>query len=137
MNGRKEAVKMDSYVYPAVFKKDDSDGSYTVFFPDIPACMTQGYSLPEAINMAEDVLRVMIELALEKKEELPAASSPKSIHVDGDEFVSMICVQTRDPRAVKKMVSIPKWMDDRASKEGLSLSRVLQNSLERQFNAEA
>ena len=46
-----------------------------------------------------------------------------------NEIVKLICVEVKDARAVKRTVSIPKWMDDKVVQSGLSLSRVLQDAL--------
>ncbi len=43
------------FVYPGVFHKN-ADGSYTVTFPDLPGCITEGKSLKGAINMARKAL---------------------------------------------------------------------------------
>jgi hypothetical protein len=40
-----------------------------------------------------------------------------------------IILNPEDMTAAKRTVSIPKWMDDKAVKTGLSLSRVLQDAL--------
>ena len=51
-----------------------------------------------------------------------------------DEFVTLIRADIRDKRAVKRTVSIPKWMDDQVTESGLSLSRVLQDALKKRLN---
>jgi len=56
-------------------------------------------------------------------------SSFQSIKTGDGEFVNLILAMLRDSRAVKRTVSIPKWMDEKAIKSGLSLSRILQNAL--------
>jgi len=43
--------------------------------------------------------------------------------------VNFIRADIKDGRAIKRTVSIPKWMDDKAVQSGLSLSRVLQDAL--------
>jgi hypothetical protein len=43
--------------------------------------------------------------------------------------VNLIRAEIKDGRAVKRTVSIPKWMDDKAVQSSLSLSRVLQEAL--------
>ena len=49
------------YVYPAIFYKDKKMAdTYTVVFPDVEGAVTCGYSLYEAIYMAEDVLAGML-----------------------------------------------------------------------------
>jgi hypothetical protein len=45
------------------------------------------------------------------------------------EFASLVRADARDGRAVRRTVSIPKWMDEKVSEAGLSLSRVLQDAL--------
>ena len=94
---------MENHVYPAVFHPNADDGSYTVLFPDLPGCITEGKDLENALYMAQSALTLWLEYALEHK--------------------------VRDGRAVKRTVSLPQWMDQRASELGLSLSRVLQDAL--------
>lgn len=49
------------YVYPAIFYKDkELPDAYSVIFPDVPGAATCGYSLYEAIYMAEDALAGML-----------------------------------------------------------------------------
>ena len=57
------------YVYPAIFTIEKA-GGYSVAFPDIPGCYTQGEDLAEAIAMAEDVLSLM--MSQRELESLPA-----------------------------------------------------------------
>jgi hypothetical protein len=45
------------------------------------------------------------------------------------ELVNLIRAELKDSRAVKRTVSIPKWMDDKVAQSGLSLSKVLQEAL--------
>ncbi len=120
---------MTEYVFPAVFHSND-DGSYTVTFPDLPGCISEGKSLGNAISMAEAALKQWIEYLSEKNEQIPAPRSIDRISVESREFPSYIRVETRDKRAVRRTVSLPRWMDAGAIREGLSLSRVLQDALE-------
>jgi predicted RNase H-like HicB family nuclease len=116
------------YVYPAVFH-DNGDGSYTVIFTDLPGCMTQGDSLSKAIRMAEKALAQWMEYLSDKKMTIPKASAIGSVSADAGEFVNLIRVDVKDSKAVRRTVSIPKWMDAGAAKSGLSLSRILQDAL--------
>ena len=125
---------MASYIYPAVFKRCD-DSSFFVRFPDIPNGMTQGFSLDEALYMAGDVLRICAEEALERGEQLSPPSDIAGIKLEEDEFASYIRAETRSTKAVKKTVSIPKWMADKAEERHISLSRTLQAALEEKLNA--
>ena len=47
------------YIYPAVFHLNRDDGSYTITFPDLPGCISEGKSLGNAITMAASALKCM------------------------------------------------------------------------------
>ena len=124
---------MAEYVYPAIFHPND-DGSYTITYPDLPGCISEGKSLGNAIYMAQAALTQWIEYLTDKKQSIPSASDLKSIDLSPEEFVSLIRADVKDGRAVKRTVSIPKWMDDKVTETGLSLSRVLQDALKERLN---
>lgn len=119
---------MASYVYPAVFKLC-GDKAYFVHFPDLPTAATEGYSLDEAVYMAEDVLRIVAEDYFDRGERLPEPSDIKGIRTDADEFVSLIRAEVRSTKTIKKTVSLPQWMVEKAEEKHISLSRTLQNAL--------
>lgn len=125
---------MTEYVYPAIFHLND-DSSYTITFPDLPGCISEGKSLGNAMYMAQSALTQWIEYMSDKKLTISAASSLGSIKTTNGEFVNLIRADVKDGRAVKRTVSIPKWMDDKVSEYGLSLSRVLQDALKERLSA--
>ena len=116
------------YIYPAIFLEND-DGSYTVTFPDLPGCISEGRSLASAMDMAQSALSQWIEFLQSEKKAVPKALGIADVAAGENEFVSLIRVNIRDDRAVKRTISLPKWMDDKVSEEGWSLSRVLQDAL--------
>ena len=119
---------MAEYVYPAVFHPND-DGSFTIVYPDLTGCITEGKSLENAIYMAQVALAQWLQYTADHREAIPAASHLGDIKTEQGEFVNLIRAEVKDSRAVKRTVSIPKWMDDKVSESGLSLSRVLQDAL--------
>ena len=119
---------MSEYVYPALFHPND-DGTFTVTYPDLPGCISEGKSLGNAMYMAQAALSQWIEYLADKRQDIPAPSAMAAVETEGGEFVSLIRADVKDGRAVKRTVSIPKWMDDGAVRSGLSLSRVLQDAL--------
>lgn len=125
---------MTTYIYPAVFHPND-DGSYTVTFPDLPGCITEGKSLDNALYMAQDALCAWMEYATESGMDISPASRPQNIPLEAPEFTSLIRAELKDSRAVRRTVSLPKWMDDKVSETGLSLSKVLQDALKDRLNA--
>ena len=116
------------YVYPAIFHKN-KDGSYTVTYPDLSGCISEGKTLGNALSMAQSALKQWIGYLLDKELEIPTASAFEDIKTSKNELVNFICIEVKDTKAVKRTVSIPKWMDDKVAQSGLSLSRVLQDAL--------
>ena len=124
---------MAEYVYPAIFHANE-DNTFTITYPDLPGCITEGKSLANAMYMAQSALTQWLEYLIDKKQSIPSASDLKSIKITSDEFVNFIRVDMKDNRAVKRTVSIPKWLDDKAIEAGLSLSRILQDALKDRLN---
>ena len=124
---------MNEYVYPGIFTKN-SDGSYTVTFPDLEGCISEGKTLKDALKMAQSALTQWIEYLNDNKMDIPKASDQTDITVASNEFINLVYADLRDNKAVKRTLSIPKWMDDKASVAGLSLSKVLQEALRSKFD---
>ena len=125
---------MKEYVYPAVFHPN-ADGSYTILYPDLPGCISEGKSMGNALYMAQAALTQWIGYLTDKEQPIPAASNARDVETEAGEFVNLIRADVKDNRAVRRTVSIPKWMDDKVSETGLSLSRVLQDALKERLSA--
>lgn len=83
---------MDSnkaFVYPGVFHKN-SDGSYTVTFPDLPGCISEGKSLKGAINMARKALGQWRAHLIENKEVIPKPSFFGIVKAGKDDTVILV-----------------------------------------------
>ncbi|MCK5758317.1 MAG: type II toxin-antitoxin system HicB family antitoxin [Clostridiales bacterium] len=125
---------MDRYIYPAVFEKGEING-YTVSFPDLPGCITEGDNVSEANHMAREALELYIYDMEEEKELIPVPSEPFDIKLPKNAFVSVIEVWmpvVRDEmrnKAVKKTLTIPKWLNDVANENNVNFSQVLQAAL--------
>lgn len=116
------------YIYPAIFEQNN-DGSYTITFPDLPGCISEGKSLANAIDMAQSALTQWIEYLLEEKENIPDPSQANKINILDNQFVNFVRADIRDNRAVRRTVSIPSWLDTKANDAGISLSKILQDAL--------
>lgn len=127
---------MNTFVYPALFHFNQNDGSYTITYPDLPGCVSEGKSLENALYMAQDALRQWLECAIGVGQEIPAASRVEEIAHEQGEFANLIRAELKDDRAVRRTVSIPKWMYDAATDANLSLSRVLQDALRERLGAQ-
>lgn len=119
-------------IYPAIFHKEES---YWVEFPDLDGCVTDGDSLEEAMENAQESMGLYLAALLEEGQSLPDASDIREIK--SEDVVSYVSVDVnkyrRSTRAVKKTLSIPEWLAIEAEKKNLSLSKVLQDGLKAQL----
>lgn len=123
-------------VYPACFYKE-KDGSYSVDVPDLLGCCTQGENIEEAISMAEDAALGWLLTATEDGEEIPVASNIKDIKLENNNgFVSLLLLDLGaysqkygSRKSVKKTLTIPMWLNEKAEKLGINFSRTLQDAL--------
>ena len=83
--------------------------------------------------MAEDVLAFTL-YSLEKRHlEIPKPSELQN--VDEDSFVNLIACDTleyqkmNNNKAVKKTLSIPEWLNEKAVEANINFSQVLQEAL--------
>jgi predicted RNase H-like HicB family nuclease len=124
------------YVYPAIFVLND-DGTYTVTFPDLPGCITEGQSLTDAIDMAEDAAATWLWVAENEKSNIPIASPiPEVTRPDIASYVKINTSafrQQMDSRAVKKTLTIPAWLNTQAKQARINFSGVLQDALKEQL----
>lgn len=123
-------------VYPACFYEEE-DGGYSVDIPDLLGCCTQGSTLEEALEMAQDAALGWILTAIEDNEEIPAPSDIKDIELENENGFKNLLLLDIDKytekygtkKAVKKTLSIPEWLNVRAEKLGVNFSKVLQEAL--------
>lgn len=122
-------------VYPACFYEEEN--GYSVEVPDLLGCCTQGDSIQEAIEMAEDAALGWILTAIEAEEEIPNPSKIDEIKIEkGKGFVSLLLLdieqytqQYGNRKSVKKTLTIPMWLNKRAEKIGINFSQTLQEAL--------
>lgn len=125
---------MNKYIYPASFESCE-EGGYTVTFPDLPGCITEGDTLEEALQMAKESLELFLYNIEDDKEEFPSPSKPEVIETEKGSFITLIEANMpliRDKmlnKAVKKTLTIPKWLNDKAEKEHINFSQELQSAL--------
>ena len=71
--------------YPATFQLNPKNHSYTIAFKDIPEALTQGYSLEEAKEMAQDALITAMDFYFDDNRPVPLPSLPN----DNDHLISL------------------------------------------------
>ncbi len=122
--------------YSGVFEPSGS-GSYSVYFPDLPGCVSYGDTLDEARENAQDALGLHLYGMERDGDEIPVpAESPK---VDPETASGyLICPVTvfpslvrdeLDNRRVKTNVTIPAWVRELAQERGYNCSKLLEEAI--------
>lgn len=117
------------FVYPAVFHKEED--SYWVEFPDLPGCHSYGSSVAETMECAQEALAGYILTLLEQERPIAVPSDIGTLSAE-DGFTSLVSCnidQYKETKAVKKTLTIPSWLNERAMARGVNFSQVLQEAL--------
>ncbi|MDR0991488.1 MAG: type II toxin-antitoxin system HicB family antitoxin [Ruminococcus sp.] len=129
------------YVYPAVFhyNANAKNWKYVVEFPDLEACMTEENTFPDAITMAEDAASIW--LCNQEDNGLPIPEPSKNLKTESpDDLISYIKVDTDLYRRqtsnvfVKKTLTLPRWLNEKALQAGVNFSQTLQEALKSKLN---
>lgn len=132
-------------MYPACFFHEND--CYSVVFPDLNWLATQGETFEEAMEMAIDCLAGYLYSGQRDGDAIPKPSKlsdidpeavAKELDPEGpvcEAFVNIVSVDVADyarrhfERSVKKTLSIPIWLNDRAVRAGINFSQLLQDAL--------
>ena len=133
---------MSKIYYPAVFHVAEDVGGYWIEFPDLPGCFSQGKDDTEALEMAKDALSLWLDTTGEVIDK--DIQNPSSLITIQKQFPNKIVMLVEaDPeyyarkyntKAIKKTLSIPQWLNDRATKANVNFSQVLQEALIKKLN---
>ena len=131
-------------IYPAIFYKEET-GGYSVIFPDLNHLATCGDTIQEAMEMAVDCLAGYLFTEKLDGNELPMPTPLEQIDpycedMDDEDkkterVVNMISVDVEAyaaqhfNKAVKRTVSIPLWLNNRAIAKKVNFSKLLQQAL--------
>lgn len=136
-------------IYPAIFFRE-SDGSYSVVFPDLNHLSTCGETMQETMEMAVDALAGYLYTERLDGHDIPVPTpldqvdihcedDPEDDYAEEDRFVNLVAVDVEDyarahfQRSVKKTLSIPKWMNDMATARKINFSKLLQTALRQEL----
>ena len=123
----------NDYIFPALFTYD-ADG-ITVEFPDLPGAITAGDTEEEALLMAKECLELHLYGIEEDKEIIPNPSHIIEINHNKNQAIVLIKANMRATRdemnnkAVKKTLTIPKWLNDEAMNRKVNFSAILKEAL--------
>lgn len=130
---------MDKYMFPAVFQPC-KEGGYSIYFPDLPGCISEGDTLEEALAMAKDGLELFLWNMEDGKEEIPEPTPPEGIKIEDGNFVVPIIADMKLARAqmnnktVNTNVTIPQWLKFKAEENKINFSQLLQEAIKQKLN---
>lgn len=125
-------AKASRYTFAAVFTAE-ADGGYSVRFPQLDGCYTQGDSFEEARREAVDAMSLHLYGMEQDGESIPDAEL--AVEAGSGEMVVPITAwmtpfrDQMENRAVKKTLTIPAWLNDAAERRNVNYSQILQSAL--------
>jgi len=126
---------MRKLTYLAVFEPTET--GYSVYFPDLPGCVSHGKDFEEAQRQAAEALGLHIYGMDKDEDEIPEPSKTPQVDPETADgyLVSPIIVfpdivrNELDNRAVKTNLTIPAWLKELAEAQGVNYSKVFQTAL--------
>ena len=96
--------------YPAIIER--ADNGFSVFFPDLPGCVSAGVTMQEAALGAEEALSGHLAIMAQYSDPIPEPSSIDAIarDPDVDEAARVLVRGDRPGRAVRVQVSIDEGL---------------------------
>jgi predicted RNase H-like HicB family nuclease len=115
----------------------------SVRFPDLPGCNTYGDTAEQAHLEAREALGGFLCIMEQEEDIVPEPSSLDVIIRQLDEGEAACDVQVymptireaMDSKAVKKTLTVPKWLNDESERHNLNFSQILQDGLKRSLGA--
>jgi len=125
-------MKKSRYTFAAAFTRE-IDGGYSVRFPQLDGCFTQGDSLEEAMDNAKEAMSLHLFGMEEDHEPIPETDLLPVVE-PGEQIVLIQAWMTpfREQmrnQSVKKTLTIPAWLNAAAEEANINFSQVLQNAL--------
>lgn len=123
-----------TYTFKAIFALEPN-GMFSVRFPLLDGCYTQGDSFDEARAMAGDAMSLHLYGMEQDGEEIPASDIGSMYPLEENEMIVPITAwmtpfrDAMENRAVKKTLTIPAWLNDVAESRGVNYSQILQAAL--------
>ena len=129
-------------VYPVILTQiSDKKDTVLIDLPDFNI-FTEGYGMVNAIEMARDAIGLSAITLEDMGKEIPVPSDVQDIDVNKAEFkeqgtsiISMVDIdflvymRRLDTKAVRRNVTLPKWLNQEAERAGINVSKVLQEAL--------
>lgn len=118
------------FIYPAIIH-DDSDGLWAEF-PDLEYTSSTGSTLTELITNAQEAMELYILGALEDGQSLPSPTSIRNLSCTDSTYPTLVQTDidlAKNSKSIKKTLTIPAWLNERALEKGVNFSQLLQEAL--------
>lgn len=127
-------VSMQNLTYLAVLEPS-SDGSYSIYFPDLPGCTSIGNNLEEAACMAEEAASLHVYSMECDNEEIPVPSVNLSKEDTEGNIIMPVTIYPglfrikKDNERIKTNITLPAWLKRIAEEKKVNYSRLLETAL--------
>ncbi|MBS3943823.1 MAG: type II toxin-antitoxin system HicB family antitoxin [Dethiobacter sp.] len=124
--------------YPIILKP--AKIGYVVYVPGLDIS-TQGKDIADAMEMARDAIGLWGITTEDLGRAIPETSLEQPRH-EPDEIVTLVDIdfaayrRANDNRSVRKNLTLPSWLNERAENAGVNFSQVLQEGLKARLNIE-
>lgn len=118
------------FTYPALVHNDPA--GLWLEFPDLQGCQTCSPTMNELLADAQEALECYIVEELEHSGKVPEPSDITTITTEGNDFTTLIRVDAdlaKQTKSVKKTLTIPYWLNEKALAAGVNFSKALQEAL--------
>jgi predicted RNase H-like HicB family nuclease len=112
-----------------------TDGSYSVFFPDLPGCFSYGKDLEDAQRMATEAASLHVYGLECENEEIPTPSLNLSREDTEGNVVMPVTIHPdmfrmkKDNERIKTNITLPAWLKRIAEEKKVNYSRLLETAL--------
>jgi len=122
--------------YPAIFHEAE-EGGYWVNFPDFGGS-TEGDTLDEAFEMAQDCLSSLLAHYIEEGLDIPKPTDLKNLKLDEKSFGNYLLINPEPylirTKVIRKSVTVPEWLAKHAEKAKINFSEVLTEGLRQRLH---
>lgn len=128
----------DTYIFPAVF--DVSDDGISIEFPNLPGCLPCADTIEDAVKNAKEALMLHIFGMEEDNEEIPSPTPFTQIKYENNQILMLVEAymppfrEKQKNKFVKKTLTIPSWLNDKAIENNINFSAVLREALENRLD---
>ena len=130
----------DRYVYPAIFTYA-ADG-ISIEFPNLTGCLPCARTTEDAMKNAREAMALHLYGMEQDHDPIPEPTPIDRLRTDHHQAIVLVEVwmppfrDAIEQRAVKKTLSIPKWLDDIAVDHNVNFSHLLQKALKEYLGVE-